>query len=101
MPFLHRLASALKRGFRTLLPTCRQVSRLQSDALDRPIGLWTRLGLGFHLLVCRWCRRYGRQLRFLRTAAHDHPEQLTQATPTTLSAEARERLKSSLRNESK
>ena len=99
MPILKNLSSALRTGFRTLLPTCREVSRLQSDALDKRLSLPTRVGLRFHLLLCKWCRRYGKQIRFLRGAAHDHPDELTQAAPRRLSPEARERLKRSLNNE--
>ena len=85
--------------FETLLPTCRQVSRLQSDLLDQPLSLPKRFGLRLHLLVCKWCRRYGKQIRFLHQAVHEHPEELSQATPQTLSPEARERLKKSLGQE--
>jgi len=101
MHFLKNLVSSLNSGFRIFLPTCRQVSRLQSDALDRPLSVPKRFGVYLHLLVCRWCRRYGKQIRFLRQAAHDHPEEMAKATPRTLSPEARERLKRSLSNETK
>jgi hypothetical protein len=99
MQFLNNLASMLKTGFRTFMPTCRQVSRLQSDALDQRLSLAKRFGLRLHLLVCKWCRRYGKQIRFIRQAVHEHPDAVTDATPRTLSPEARERLKRSLRSE--
>ena len=82
-----------------LLPTCRQVSRLQSDVLDQPLSLPKRFGLRLHLLICKWCRRYGKQIRFLHQAVHEHPDELSQATPRTLSPEARERLKTTIRRE--
>ena len=98
MHIVKRLLSSLHNGFRTVMPTCRQAVRLQSDALDRPLPILKQIGLGFHLLVCRWCRRYGKQLRFLRRAAQEHADTLTETTPQALSAEARERLKRSLRD---
>ena len=98
---LKSAAAALKSGFRTLVPTYRQVSRLQSDALDRRLSLSKRFGLRLHLLLCKWCRRYGKQIRFLRRAAHEHSDELNEATPRRLSSEARERLKRTVRNESK
>jgi hypothetical protein len=101
MEILKRAAAALKTGLRTLSPDCREASRLQSDALDQPLSLPKRFGLRVHLLLCKWCRRYGKQIRFLRRAARDHSEELADAAPRTLSPEARERLKQSLRNESK
>ncbi len=101
MHLLKSLGAVLKSGFRTVMPTCRQVTRLQSDALDRRLSLPKRFGLRLHLLLCGWCRRYGKQIRFLRQAAHEHPDELNEATPRRLSSEARERLKRTVRNESK
>jgi hypothetical protein len=69
---------------------------MQSEALDHRLCLSKRVGLRLHLLICRWCRRYGKQVRFLREAAHEHPENLAEAAPQKLSAEARERMKGRL-----
>jgi hypothetical protein len=66
-----------------------------------PLPPARRFGLRFHLLLSTWCRRSGRQLRFLRAAAHDHSEELANAAPQGLAPEARERLKQSLRNDQK
>jgi hypothetical protein len=99
MQILKRLAAAVRTGLRTVVPTCREASRLQSIALDQRLSLPKRFGLRLHLLVCKWCRRYGKQIRFLRHAAHEHSEDLTEAVPRTLSPEARERLKRSLSDE--
>jgi hypothetical protein len=89
-----------KKGFcASLLPTCRDAARLQSEALDKKLSLAQRLGLALHLMICKWCRRYGKQIRFLRGAAHDHSENLAEAVPQKLSAEARERIKQRLQSE--
>ena len=88
--------SALKSRFCSLMPSCRDASRLQSEALDKELSFSKRLGLSLHLLICKWCRRYGKQIRFLRDAAHEHPENLSDAVPQKLSSEARERIKQRL-----
>jgi hypothetical protein len=86
-----------KKGFcASLAPTCREASRLQSEALDRKLSLVQRFGLAVHLMICKWCRRYGKQVRFLRDAAHEHAESLSEAVPQKLSVEARERIKKRL-----
>ena len=95
------LLGSLKKGLRTISPNCRDASRLQSEALDNELTPLRRFGLRLHLILCKWCRRYGKQIRFLRRAAHEHPEQLSGATPHTLSPEARERIKRSLTDEVK
>ena len=89
--------AAIQRGFRTLLPSCQQVARLQSDLLDQPLPLARRFGLRLHLLLCGWCRRYGKHLRLLRRAAHEHEEALHESAPHELSPEARAKMKRALR----
>ena len=86
---------------RLLLPSCREVSRLQSESNGEPSSLAKRLGMRLHLLVCSWCRRYGKQVRFLRAAAHEHGDECESHSPTELSAEQRERMKQSLRETTK
>ena len=77
-------------GLRGLWPSCREVSRLQSAATEQPLSLGGRIGLKFHLLVCGWCRRYGRNVRILRDHQHDET-----AAPG-LSPDSRERMKHSI-----
>jgi predicted anti-sigma-YlaC factor YlaD len=95
------LLSKLKKSLSALSPNCREASRLQSEALDRPLSPIRKVGFNLHLLLCKWCRRYGKQIRFLRCAAHDpaHEEQLL--PPQTLSADARERIKRRIQAEEK
>ena len=54
-----------------------------------------------HLFLCKWCRRYGKQIRLLRGTAHEPPDQVAEASPSTLSPETRQRLKCALRDEGK
>lgn len=91
----------VKNPLRIILPNCGDVSRLQSTALDRQLPFSKRVGMRLHLLVCSWCRRYGRQVRFLREAVHAHSEPLAGSKRESLPDSARERLKNSLRDSSK
>jgi len=99
MNWLNGVLKTLARGMAVLSPNCRQAARLQSAALDRKLPILQRVGLRLHLLLCAWCRRYGKQLRFLRDAAHGHPDEMVEAAPRKLSDEARERIKRKLRAE--
>jgi hypothetical protein len=84
-----------KQAIGALMPNCREAIRLQSDALERALPFSQRVGLRIHLWLCVWCRRYGRQIRFLRRIAkecdHDH------ASAQVLPAEARTRIKRTLK----
>jgi hypothetical protein len=80
-------------------PTCLEATRLQSQALERALTLRERIGLKLHLALCRWCKRYGKQIRFLRSAARqqsEHPESLPAQV---LASEAREKIKQRMRTE--
>lgn len=45
--------------------TCRQATQLLSEKQDRQLLLKEQGNLQLHLLVCRSCRRYGKQIKAL------------------------------------
>ena len=80
-----------------IIPNCQQAARFQSEAMDRKLSFVKRVGLRLHLLMCSLCRRYGKQIRYLHSTAQDHQDHLIDASPQTLSIEARERIKKKLK----
>ena len=48
--------------------SCKDVSKLLSDRLDRQLGLMERVRLRMHLVMCTGCSRVERQPGFLREA---------------------------------
>lgn len=49
--------------------SCREASRLISQARDVRLAWRERLALRLHLLACEMCNRYGRQIEFIGKAA--------------------------------
>ena len=45
------------------MPTCRDMSELVTDYMERATPLRVRLGMWLHLLQCDACRRYFDQVR--------------------------------------
>ena len=43
--------------------TCRELTELVTDYLERRLGPWQRLRFQLHLGLCRHCRAYLRQMR--------------------------------------
>ena len=97
MNWLKKIAKAFISGVAGLSLNCKVAVRLQSEAIDHELSLGQRLGLRIHLLLCKWCRRYGKQITFVRDAAHAHPDKLAETVPQQLSGEARERIRQKLR----
>lgn len=46
--------------------SCKQASQLASEQHDRRLNRRERIGLYIHLWICKNCRRFERQLTFLR-----------------------------------
>lgn len=84
-----------KTGLRgVLLPTCREMTRHSSDRLDEPVPWWRQPGIWLHLLFCRLCRRYRRQVKWI----HAHASESSASAPTSppLAADTRTRMKQKL-----
>ena len=93
MNWLANLLKPLAKAMSDLSPRCREVARLQSDALDHRLPWRKRVGLRIHLLLCKWCRRYGKQIAFLRSVARRSKEEDSCLPRQGLPSEARERIK--------
>ena len=78
---------------------CREISKLVSESMERDLPLRRRLEVRMHLMMCRMCAGFARQVRLLRRAAREYPERLgpdENAPEARLSEEARERIKATL-----
>ena len=78
---------------------CRDISKKVSDSMDRTLPVHERMMIAFHLMMCRFCRRFKKQLLTLRKAlqfeeqaGHDPYDSVS------LPLEARERIKQAMRN---
>ena len=85
----------LLQFIRQLSPNCREATQLHSESMEHRLTFTRRVGLRIHLFLCKWCRRYARQTRFLSSAAK-HCDSHEPATP--LSPEARERINQAVRS---
>ncbi len=57
-----------------LIPTCREVSELLSQAEDRPLTLREKFELYVHLPLCEGCRHFRQQLGFIRRAVREYAQ---------------------------
>ena len=79
--------------------SCKDVTRLISESMDHSLPLGKRIGVRFHLLICKFCARYERQLLLIRETVRRlaAPEDTYVSLPgEPLSEEAKERIQKSL-----
>lgn len=80
---------------------CKEVTRMVSESLDRKLPLYQRIGVRIHLLMCKFCSRFKKQLLFLRETIRLHVERSNDTElATKLPPEARERIRKSIQNNS-
>jgi predicted anti-sigma-YlaC factor YlaD len=58
-----------------MMLSCKQVTRLISQGLDRDLGFTERVRLRVHLAICEGCTNFSTQLTLLRQAMAKLAEQ--------------------------
>lgn len=79
--------------------SCKEVTELISQSQDRQLPWYQRLRVRLHVLMCRACGRFRRQMLFLREALRHWRgavENEDAASEPVLSEEARERIRNAL-----
>lgn len=73
---------------------------MMSESLDRRLGVLEHLQMTLHLMVCTWCARYLKQIKFLRQLVRQRSfaAATDTASPVALPAESRQRICRSLKD---
>lgn len=79
-------------------PKCREMVRLLSQEMDRPLPLSMRIRKRLHFLICCWCQRYEEHLKYIRKTTRAFPEHAEQCSEATLPNESKERIKREIEN---
>jgi hypothetical protein len=80
--------------------SCKEVTELVSQSIERRLSLRETLQLRMHLFVCTACSRFVRQMKFLHAAAKAYAQRgISTARQWVLSNTARERIRVQLQRE--
>ena len=64
-----------------MMLSCKDVTQLISESMDRSLPLGKRIGVRIHLLMCLFCARYERQLLLIRETTRGHGGNARWAVP--------------------
>ena len=78
---------------------CKDVSQKVSLSMDVSLPLHHRLAIRFHLMMCRYCARFRRQMMMLRTFSLHIDDEPSPSDTASLSNETRERIKKALHSQ--
>lgn len=78
--------------------TCREASRRVSLSMDQRLPLHQLVGLWFHLTMCKYCRRFRKQLHIIRDLSTRQEDVFLEAVPAEgLPRDAADRIKNRLK----
>ena len=78
-------------------PTCPQVVRILSLGMEKRLSLMMRIKLRIHYLMCSFCERYMKQLKYIREVSREFPNKVGEISDASLTADAKERMKAAMR----
>ena len=68
-----------------------------SLGMDKELSLMMRIKLRIHYLMCSFCERYMKQLKYIREVSREFPEKIGDVSDVSLPADAKARIKATLR----
>jgi hypothetical protein len=96
MNLFQRAKYAMMRLMARLMPSCKDISALVSQAMDTQLPLKKRLSIRLHVSMCSLCRRYEKQLRLLREGMRLYADPEQNVAQKSLSPSAKERFQKAL-----
>ena len=72
--------------------------RILSLGMDKELPLLTRMKLRIHFLMCSFCQRYMKQLKYMRHVAREFPDKIGEVSDAKLPPDAKERIQAALRS---
>lgn len=71
---------------------CKQASELISQSLDERLSWSSRISLNFHLLMCKYCKRFSKQMIAMKTAINGLRNTIEENESIQLSPGAKDRI---------
>ncbi len=71
---------------------CKQASQIISQSLDRNLTIRERFALKLHLLICKYCKLFSRQMQILRVAIKQMSASIENNHKIEMPSEAKKRI---------
>lgn len=77
---------------------CKQTSHLLSQSLDRKLSRRERFAIRLHLMMCRYCRRFEKQIIALRKGFKQLTQQIESDQNVKMAPEAKARIADAIKS---
>ena len=89
----NRLTTRIVTWIEAITPSCKDMTHLLSQSMDRRLSLHNRLRIWLHLAICDRCARFAEQLAFIRNASRSIFEYAENISTTRFPESAKELIK--------
>ena len=72
--------------------SCKKVSQIISQSLDRPLTMRERFALKLHLFICKYCKRFSQHMQCLRVAIKKMTHSIENDNTIEMPLEAKKRI---------
>ena len=62
------------------MPNCKRATALISQSMDKKLSILQRISLRLHFIKCERCKRYKKQLSFLRMSSQKMAQHISDIT---------------------
>jgi hypothetical protein len=76
-----------------ITPSCKEMSRLSSESLDRKLTIGERCCMWMHGWICGWCQDYSKQVSKVNDSVKDEGESLAELCKGNLSEDCKARMR--------
>lgn len=76
--------------------SCKEIVKQASKNIDAELVWYEKMGFNMHLIMCKSCSRYAKQLKFIQHVVVDQSARGLIDETTKLSTQARERITEAL-----
>jgi hypothetical protein len=80
------------------LLNCKETSQLVSQSLDRSLTWKERLAVRFHLLICKYCTRFNKQLLAMRAGLKRASQAIEDDANIQLPSDAKARIEQAIKD---
>ncbi len=101
MNSLQKASYAMMRLMVRVMPSCRDISQLISAGMDHHLPLHKRLSIRLHVSMCKFCRRYEKQLHLLHEGVGHYADPDANVVEKSLSPAAKAKLEKALADQAK
>jgi predicted anti-sigma-YlaC factor YlaD len=98
LPFVKKIMLKMQGVMMKAMISCDEASRLASKSLDTKLSTSEKMRLKMHLMACRFCRSFEKQIHAIRSIIRSKSKEIPEDTEEkALTTEARARLENSIK----